>query len=567
MLGLLLCATACGASAWPERLAEAVDAGTLATQAEALSLELKPVLLLDETPDERVIDLTAWYRFAAFFSRIELKEELDKKCLAWLVRQPNLSRTVMLAIGPSEQPDKVLNVLRALYRTDRETMEQWPELVAALAVVWDAPAADSVDDPLSRGDWAVGLYHYYTRANPKLRYNLKEMPYQLQTYVVDLVVSEQEVAWVWQRYGKRGDVGGFYFDVPYDYDAYYNGAAQKIADRVYTLENLQKSGGICVDQAYFATQVARALGVPTVTIIGQGGGGEIAHAWVGFLDRRGKQIVWNLRSGRYEEQLYWTGQVNDPQSRKSISESETSLLGELQNAPPMKRKRALALLRSRELFPPEQQAEVLLQSINLCAADSAAWLALADLGAAGSLTNDQSNQVADVVAKFASKQYADLAYQVYLKMISGRSNIEKLDQLEKIVKLFPQRPDIIASIRVEQGKLFKGLKQTDKAIAAWGDVLTNHLYAGPIVLEAIQLTDDTLREEKQGKRLLAIYDRLFKMIPRPTPSAFAAWTPYCRVGIKYAELLDDANDRNGAMRIRQQIAVFDKTVQITSPTK
>ncbi len=559
----MLLTTVAAAQDWSEKLATAVEEGKLAEQVEPLAAELKLALESKETTDARLIELAAWHRFAAFFSRVELKEDLDKKCVAWLIRQPNLSRTVSLAIGPTDQPDKVLNVLRALYRTDRETMEKWPELVAALVVVWDAPASQATGDDDARGDWAVWLYSYFTRANSRLRFNLKEVPWQLQTYIVDLAVSREEIKWVWNRYGNRGDVGGIYFEVPYDTDAFYQGADRKVGAVAYTLENLQRLGGICSDQAYYATQVGRTLGVPSLTIIGQGGGGEAVHAWVGYLDRRGKSLVWNLRSGRYEHQLYWTGQVADPQTRSTISESETALLGELQNTTPVQRMKALAMVRSVDLLEPEKQVDLLLSAINLSAGDRLAWHKLAELGAAGKLTDQQADQIAGVVESFASKQYADLAYQVYLKMISGKSNIEQIQLLDKLVGVFKQRPDLVASIRIEQGKKFRGLKQTDRAIAAWGDVLTNHLYSGPAVMEAMQLTDDLLREEKQGKRLLAIYEQVFARVPRPSPSAFAAYAPYCQIGVKYAFLLDDAGDRVAARQVRQKVAIFDKSVQTT----
>lgn len=564
---LLAIATHVRAESWPPRLARAVEEGTLKDQVEPLANELREAIGSKETPDDRLIDLASWYRYAAFFSRIETKDELDKKCLVWLARQPKLMRTVSLAVGRTERPDAVLAVVRALYRTDRETLEEWPDLVAALVVVWDEPRRDSSDDPAARGDWAVQLYDYLKRNNNRLRYDLKTIPWQLQTYIVDLVVSREEIVWAWDRYGRRGDVGGIYFDVPYDTAAYYQGTEKKIDALAYTLENLNKHGGICTDQAYYATQVGRLLGVPTVTITGQGGAGEVGHAWVGYLARQGKKVVWDLSSGRYREQLYWTGQVDDPQSRQPISESETSLLGELQNTTPSQRMRALAIMRSLELFEQAEQVKLVIQALNLSPADRDAWLAIGDLGAAGALSNEQSEEVAEVVRRFASKQYADLAFLVYRKMISGRSNMEQLDQLDKLIKLFDQRPDIIATIRVEQGKLFKGLKQNDRAMAAWGDVLRNHLYAGPIVMEALQLTDDTLREEGKGRQLLAVYDKVFTSIPQPTPSALAAYTPFCRIGVKYADLLDEAGDRTGAMKVRQRVAVYDKSIQITIPSR
>src|SRR5690606_16565323 len=64
--------------------------------------------------------------------------------------------------------------------------------------------------------------------------------------------------------------------------------------RTYKLPEILAEGGICSDQAYFATQVGKARGVPTLLIYGAGNDGR--HAWFGFLDASQK---WHLGAGRY----------------------------------------------------------------------------------------------------------------------------------------------------------------------------------------------------------------------------------------------------------------------------
>lgn len=552
---------------WTVRLSSAVQNQSLVELIAPLSEDLSRAVLDEKTPPETLIELSAAYRFAVFFSRAPISDDLDKACLLWLVQQPRLMQTLCLALGPTERPDAVLSVLRALYRTDRETMADWPDLVTALVVVWDEPRRESSDDPAARGDWAVQLYDYYTRNNRRLRYDLRSMPWNLQIYVVDLVISREEMIWAWDRYNQRGDVGGFYFDVPYDKAAFYQGEDKKIDALAYTLDNLQKHGGICTDQAYYATQIGRLLGVPTVTIIGQGGAGQVAHAWIGYLARQGKKAVWDLTSGRYPEQMYWTGQVEDPQTRQNISESETSLLGELQNTTWDQRLQALSLVRVLDLFEPARQVEIVLRSLNLCPANRETWLKLGDLGSTGVLTEQQTSRVTEAVRQLAARPYADLTFEVYRKIIAGKSNLEQINLLDQLVKVFGRRPDLIARIRIEQGKHYKSLKQIDRALSSWGEVLTRHLYAGPIVLEALELTDKTLRENGQGRQLLMVYERVFNTIPKPTPSAFAAFTPFCQIGVKYAELLDQSGNRSEAQKVRQQVAVFDQSVQIIMPAR
>ncbi len=91
----------------------------------------------------------------------------------------------------------------------------------------------------------------------------------------------------------------------------------------YKLPEILSTGGICSDQAFFATQVGKARGVPTLFIYGAGNDGR--HAWFGFLDGSQK---WQLDAGRYAEQRYVTGFARDPQTWAEFSDHELQFLSE-----------------------------------------------------------------------------------------------------------------------------------------------------------------------------------------------------------------------------------------------
>jgi hypothetical protein len=93
--------------------------------------------------------------------------------------------------------------------------------------------------------------------------------------------------------------------------------------RRYDLPEIYKEGGICVDQAYFATQAAKARGVPSLLFSGSGRDGR--HAWFGYL---GAGKKWVLDAGRYEEQRYVTGVAFDPQTWTQLSDHELVFLSE-----------------------------------------------------------------------------------------------------------------------------------------------------------------------------------------------------------------------------------------------
>jgi protein-tyrosine phosphatase len=85
----------------------------------------------------------------------------------------------------------------------------------------------------------------------------------------------------------------------------------------YTLQDIEKTGGICVDQAYYSAMIGKGRGIPTLYFSGQGVDG--GHAWFGYLSGNGK---WNLDCGRYANQNFAKGYALDPQTWHYIDDTE-----------------------------------------------------------------------------------------------------------------------------------------------------------------------------------------------------------------------------------------------------
>jgi hypothetical protein len=83
----------------------------------------------------------------------------------------------------------------------------------------------------------------------------------------------------------------------------------------YELGRIKETGGICVDQAYYASVLGKALAIPTIFFAGLGKDG--GHAWVGYL--KGPDN-WDFSVGRYEGQNLTTGEALDPQSWTPITD-------------------------------------------------------------------------------------------------------------------------------------------------------------------------------------------------------------------------------------------------------
>ena len=178
-------------------------------------------------------------------------------------------------------------------------------LALAVAVDFDEPVsidpavfgqtAGSASSPDATYVDPVERYRFYRDADTqnKLKVTLSDMqPYEL-AWVVDAPVPGSELVWAQDHadYG-RGDWGQAYFSIQYRMDRAT--ARTDIYDE-YTLAEIKKKGGICMDQAYYASITAKANGIPAMAIDGEGDSG--GHAWVQWEASRNG---WSV-AGRYSE--------------------------------------------------------------------------------------------------------------------------------------------------------------------------------------------------------------------------------------------------------------------------
>ena len=117
-------------------------------------------------------------------------------------------------------------------------------------------------------------------------------------------------------------LGNAYTAVRYDIERVQRGVMAWPGEH-YALSDILARGGICPDQGYFATNVGKARGVPTLLFRGRGN--DARHVWFGFLDGAN---TWQLEVGRYAEQRYVTGFAIDPQTWREVSDHELKFLAE-----------------------------------------------------------------------------------------------------------------------------------------------------------------------------------------------------------------------------------------------
>jgi len=97
--------------------------------------------------------------------------------------------------------------------------------------------------------------------------------------------------------------------------------------------------------------------------------------------------------------------------------------------------------------------------------------------------------------------------------------------------------------------------EPSKAGRAYEDVLRRFPNAGPFVIDALQRTDQMLKQAGRSDRALQLYRSTWHKIQRPPEmaAAFAQQSNWYRVGMLYAAKLEAAGQTGEARKVRQRI--------------
>src|SRR5262249_27820892 len=150
-------------------------------------------------------------------------------------------------------------------------------------------------------------------------------------YVVDHRTPLAERKWAQTYYQSVKAQGkSLHQDVPYDNDM-LKGEITKNADvkphlagRTYSLKNIKTYGGVCAQQADFASRVGKSLCVPSAYCWGESSYRGL-HAWCLYAsiqqatrDRLTFSLVSDGRFIGFIKDAFYTGHVTDPQTGQDM---------------------------------------------------------------------------------------------------------------------------------------------------------------------------------------------------------------------------------------------------------
>lgn len=246
-----------------------------------------------------------------------------------LGNDPAVSHLFIQKLDPANSKRGALRVLLSLAKANLDDLNAYPALGVAFSLVFDKPfpsdwphhQVDPHAVPIGDLD-AVKRFNFYVQSDrdKKLELDLTQQTFENLKFLVDSEVSLSELAYA-QANPQRIPYSQFqdaFFSIRYDYSRIkppnftYNWFYP-----TYKLADIEKNGGICIDQAYYATILGKGRGIPTLYFTGVGTGG--GHAWFGYLSISGR---WELDCGRYADQNYPKGYALDPQTWRIIDDTQ-----------------------------------------------------------------------------------------------------------------------------------------------------------------------------------------------------------------------------------------------------
>ena len=491
--------------------------------------------------------------FSDRFERI-CKSEIDS---AWLpafqtwISKHHSEKKQELFTSLNPKLDKVENALRVVNRLikthPKKSMSFW-NMVIALAVTWDEPR--NVYYFKAHAERSGGIvpkelancsdnFTYFINNEKALGTNWKLLPWEFLIFSVDHQTPVGEREWALEHFvNKRERIGECYSEVPYDFKMLETKRRRtKLMGQQYTLPNLLNLGGVCAQQADFASRVGKSVGVPSAFVWGESVYGEM-HSWVMWIQLKrvtANQISFSLEShGRAKGDKYYVGILKEPRFGKRISDRHLELTLDNVATSPQNNRHAERLVDCYELFAQqrsfsaEQRLSFLMKIIELCPCNRRAWIQVANVMESAEFQATNSSALNQVVDKFMSTfaKKPDFTWMIFQEMISFENDLSKRIQLyQKLIKLYQRsgRPDLgcnakieLSSLQIESGNMEDAIEGLAVAIMD----LADDARSMPMMLDQLETICDDNKELKA--QLVAFYKKFLPKIPptrgkRPSP--------------------------------------------------
>ena len=309
----------------------------------------------------------------------------DLQTLIALGEDDAVSHLLVKKLVPRNVDAPALRNLIKLAQANMADLHEYAALGVAFSLVFDEPFpsdwphAQVPQAAVPSGDLnIVKRFQFYVQANrdKKLELDPTQLRVEDLKYLVDSEVnlSELQYAQTTSNHIPYDHFEQAFFSINYDTSRLSSDNQVFSWNRpTYTLKEIENHGGICVDQAYYASELGKGRGIPTIYFTGQGTSG--GHAWFGYLARSGH---WELDCGRYASQNYPRGYALDPQTWQVVNDTTLQRLAKNGDSDPRYEPAEAALAWARMHRDASSYPQILEDARTLMPELAAPWQAEGD---------------------------------------------------------------------------------------------------------------------------------------------------------------------------------------------
>lgn len=473
------------------------------------------------------------------------KFDFPKDLVSFLKANPKAKEVFLTALNfRYDNIRKAAAIFHSLCREDPKKVVEYIHLATAIAVVHDdADALESSrffgifnieTDQFGQAPNHLATWQYFT--NPKnanrFAFKMKTLPWPVLVHLVDNAVSPECRRWALSKYRRNVSIDSLYSNVPYDYSKMSRGGS-KLGRNDYSLPNLLSYGGVCGDQAHFASRVAKCFGIPALKIVSEGryGGG---HCFAGYLSTKSGHPTLAF-TGRYFYDHYYTGLVFDPQTRTQLLDRYIAMLydGAAKSYP--RYNQSTVLVRMAEDIKkdhPDQSVILLEKAIKLNYFNMWAWPLLMEHFKQGNIAKEKAQTWFKTMVRNL-RAHPDMTFQCLKGFLDGTKDASlsyRSKMYEQVFKLYGARPDLQLKLRMMQAKDLISVDEKSRALEGLVKTICSNVKEGMLVLPATEMAIKLAKELDMRKKARAALLKAEDKFPKVRGNQVSeAYTKFCEL--------------------------------------
>lgn len=518
-----------------------------------MSRQLDETLRLHSDKLERLSVAADCIRYLQLTESIQLKPETE----LWLLADSDRLHLLTDSILQSDDLKRCFQGLEKLIEHDPAGREKYFKLMLALSVVWDQPKRPPLHhqmgkEPLPYKPALTERYDYFKKlyASGTAKFPYKELAVRDLIFVVDTPVPLSELQWAQKNVkGSLEEWGEKFSDIIYD-TSRISANQYQWPHGSYRLSAIRGKGGICVDQAYYATMTARALGIPAMCFGAAGKSGS--HKWFSYMKSSGE---WALNVGRYESEEYTTGWTMNPQTNKEVTDHDmVYATSRAQDKDRMETSDCYVRIAQTLINDPDNVSDCLKQARKIDPLNLQAWQIEMDLLIADKNCRDLLHLFDEL--RVAFKDYPDVVVDVAEKIGTVLNAAGLPDEAAGLIrqtarKVDDGRDDLARFIGMDQIEALVKDGNIKRARHKMEDLLEEHIEDGRKTFSMIRWYLKTTQNTDQSKAAAKFLKEYMEKIMDSFDFS-SAYKKYCLKLLLTA--YEQAGDEKGVAEVKSRLA-------------